>query len=161
MKFVLLFGSLFLLASCSTTHYYIVRHGEKEPSDGMMTTDVPLSEAGQQRAVALESTLHKEKIETIYATPYKRTQGTAQPLSTSLGIPIQTYNPQDTTFVSKLKTINNNVLVVGHSNTVDDIVNSLTGKSILKDLPDTQYGDLFIVKRKGNKYTFQQKHFGQ
>ena len=161
MKTVLLFGSLFFLASCTTTHYYIVRHAEKAPSDGMMTSDVPLSEAGENRAVVLGSALHTKNIQTIYATPYKRTQGTAQPLSKTLNIPVNTYDPRDTAFVTKLKAIKNNVLVVGHSNTVDDLVNGLTGKSHLKDLPDTQYGDLFIVKRRGNKYSFETKHFGQ
>ena len=161
MRSILLFAYLFTLASCSTTNYYIVRHAEKVPSDGMMTSDVPLSEAGKARAVALDGVLHNRKIKTIYATPYLRTQGTAQPLSTTIGVPVETYKPGDTAFLQQLKSINNNVLVVGHSNTVDDIVNSLTGKSLLKDLPDTQYGDLFIVKKKGRKYSFVQKHFGQ
>ena len=160
MKAILLFGSLFLLASCST-NYYIVRHAEKVPSDGMMTSDVPLSEQGKQRAAALEKALHNKKIQNIYATPYQRTQATAQPLSTAINVPINTYDPRDSFFVSKLKDINSNVLVVGHSNTVDDIVNGLTGEKLLTDLPETQYGDLFIVKRKGRKYTFTQKHFGQ
>lgn len=161
MKIVLLFSSLLFLASCSTTNYYIVRHGEKVPSDGMMTSDVPLSEAGERRAIALDSALQGKSIQAIYATPYKRTQGTAQPFSKTTNIPINSYDPRDTAFVTKLKSLQRNVLVVGHSNTVDDIVNGLTGKSHLKDLPDTQYGDLFIVKRKGKKYSFETKRFGQ
>jgi hypothetical protein len=52
------------------------------------------------------------------------------------------------------------VLVVGHSNTVDDIVNGLMGVKTLSDLPETQYGDLFIVKRKKGRYSFEQGRFG-
>lgn len=161
MRIFLLFAFLLLLASCSTTNYYVVRHAEKAPSDGMMTSDVPLSAQGEARAVALVDVLKDKKIKTIYATPYKRTQGTVQPLSTSIGVPIQTYDPRDTSFVRNVKGTNNNILIAGHSNTVDDIVNGLTGKSLLKDLPETQYGDLFIIKKKGSKYSLQQQRFGQ
>jgi hypothetical protein len=53
------------------------------------------------------------------------------------------------------------MLIVGHSNTVDDIVNQLIGRTIIQgDLPETQYGDLFIVKKKGKKFIFKQQHFG-
>lgn len=160
MRLFLFFALLILCASCTTTNYYIVRHAEKAPSDGMMTSDVPLSAEGEARATALVNVLKDKKVKGIYATPYKRTQGTVQPLSASIGVPIQTYDPRDTSFVHKLKGINSNILVAGHSNTVDDIVNGITGKSILKDLPDTQYGDLFIVKKKGGKYTLRQERFG-
>ena len=54
-----------------------------------------------------------------------------------------------------LYTRDGNVLVVGHSNTVDDIVNGLMGISEFSDLPDTEYGSLFIVKKKGNKYSVE------
>jgi hypothetical protein len=47
------------------------------------------------------------------------------------------------------------VLVVGHSNTVDDIVNGLTGRAEMTDLADNEYGNAFIVKRKGSSYTFE------
>ena len=161
MRIFLLFAFLLLLASCSTTNYYVVRHAEKAPSDGMMTSDVPLSAQGEARAVALVDVLKDKKIKTIYATPYKRTQGTVQPLSTSIGVPIQNYDPRDTSFIRKVKAANNNVVIAGHSNTVDDIVNGISGQNLLQDLPETQYGDLFIVKKKGGKYKLEQKRFGQ
>jgi hypothetical protein len=45
---------------------------------------------------------------------------------------------------------------------VDDIVNNLVGQTkISGDLPDSQYGDLFVVERKGKKYSFDKKHFGK
>lgn len=161
MRNSIIISLLVLCASCSTTNYYIVRHAEKAPSDGMMTSDVPLSAEGEARAQALVDVLKNKKIQTIYATPYKRTRGTVQPLSTSMGVPVQTYDPRDTSFIHKVKSINQSVLIAGHSNTVDDLVNGLTGKSLLKDLPETQYGDLFIVKKKGGKYSLQQQRFGQ
>ena len=161
MKRSLRFLPLVFMLSCSTTHYYVVRHAEKAAADNMMTSDVPLSEAGQQRAVALKDALGRKNIQHIYSTNFIRTKATAQPLSTAISIPVETYNPADSTFTNKLKTINGNVLVVGHSNTVDNIVNGLTGQNLLQDLPDSQYGDLFIINKKGTRYRFKQGHFGQ
>ena len=161
-KFIFLI--VLVLLSCKTTSYYIVRHAEKETStaNNTMTSDVPLSSAGKQRAEALKELLVKEHIKHVFSTNYIRTKSTAQPLVDAIHIPIEIYDPKDPQFVSKLKTLNGNVLVVGHSNTVDDLVNELTGKKeIQTDLPDSAYGDLFVVKKKGKRITFQRKHFGQ
>ena len=159
-KSILLIAALILL-SCKTTTYYIVRHAEKETAN-TMTSDVSLSEIGKQRAEALKDLLQKENIKYIFSTNFMRTRSTAQPLATAINIPIEIYDPKDPDFVSKLKSLNGNVLIVGHSNTVDDLVNDLTGKKeINRDLPDSAYGDLFVVKKKGNQFTFERKHFGQ
>lgn len=160
IKCFLLF-TVFIFTSCSTT-YYVVRHAEKEVTTNMMTSDVPLSAAGKERAEALKSNLQSKKIRHIYSTNYIRTKGTAQSLSDAIGIPIQTYDPRDTAFVNKIKNLGKgNVLIVGHSNTVDDIINRFTGKPTLQDLPDTQYGDIFIIRKKGDKYTYSKERFGQ
>jgi phosphohistidine phosphatase SixA len=164
-KSFLLLATIFFL-SCKTTTYYIVRHAEKESSTIMsantMTSDVPLSEAGKQRAAALKTELQKENIKYIFSTNYIRTKSTAQPLADAINVPIEIYDPKDPGFIGKLKSLNGNALVVGHSNTVDDLVNELTGKKeINTDLPDSSYGDLFIVKKNGNKLRFETKHFGQ
>lgn len=153
--------SISFLVSCSTTRYYIVRHAEKETATAM-SSDVPLSEAGRQRAEALNELLKNEHIQHIYSTNYVRTRQTAQPLASSLGKSIELYQPGDTSFIHRIRNEKDNVLIVGHSNTVDDLVNGLMqGKSIATDLPETQYGDLFIVKRKGKKFSFEQRKFGQ
>lgn len=164
-KSILLLATLFLL-SCKATTYYIVRHAEKESSTTMSSTsmsgDVPLSEAGKQRAQALKDLLQRENIKHIFSTNYIRTKSTAQPLADAIQVPVEIYDPKDQQFISKLKLVNGNALVVGHSNTVDDLVNELTGKKEINgDLADSEYGDLFIVRKKGNKLTFEKKHFGQ
>jgi 2,3-bisphosphoglycerate-dependent phosphoglycerate mutase len=158
----LLASLLVLLVSCkATTVYYVVRHAEKETTTGM-SADVPLSVQGKQRAEALREMLKDEKIKEIYSTNYIRTKSTAQPLADLLHVNVETYSPSDTSFVTRVKTSSKgNVLIVGHSNTVDDIVNKLTGKTeVAGDLPDSEYGDLFVVKKKGNHYSFERKHFG-
>ena len=152
---------ILFLASCKTTTYYVVRHAEKEAAN-TMTNDVPLSAEGRQRAEALKDVLLDKKIQSIYSTNYLRTKSTAQPLAEAKNIVIQMYDPRDTGFVSRVKSLHGgDVLIVGHSNTVDDIVNKLEGKTVIPgDLPESEYGDLFVVKRKGKKYSFEKKHFG-
>jgi phosphohistidine phosphatase SixA len=157
-KSIALVITLFLF-SCKTTSYYIVRHAEKETST--MTSDVPLSDAGKQRAQALKELLQKENIKYIFSTNYIRTKSTAQPLADAIHVPVEIYDPKDQQFISKLKSLKGNALIVGHSNTVDDLVNQLAGKKEINgDLPDSEYGDLFVVKKKGRKLTFEKKHFG-
>jgi phosphohistidine phosphatase SixA len=153
-----------VLLSCKTTSYYIVRHAEKETTmtTTTMTSDVPLSAMGKQRAEALKTLLQNENIKHVFSTNYIRTKSTAQPLVDAIQIPIETYDPKDPQFVSKLKGLNGNALIVGHSNTVDDVVNELTGKKEIQgDLPDSAYGDLFVVKKKGKRMIFEKKHFGR
>jgi phosphohistidine phosphatase SixA len=157
------FIALISLFSCKTaTTYYIVRHAEKETT-ATMTTDVPLSAAGKERAEALKAVLMPKSVTHIYSTNTIRTVSTALPLSSSIDLMIELYDARDTSFVTKLRKIDKGrLLVVGHSNTVDDIVNNLVGQTkIAGDLPDSQYGDLFVVKRKGRKYSFEKKHFGK
>jgi 2,3-bisphosphoglycerate-dependent phosphoglycerate mutase len=162
MRYMFVLAVLF--ASCKTTSFYVVRHAEKEasgPADAM-TTDVPLSAAGAERAVALKNQLQNAGIGTIYSTATFRTTATARPLSAATGTAIQLYDATNPLFIKQLvRHRGAPVLVVGHSNTVDDIVNTLTGKNLLQDLPDTQYGDLYIVRLKGKKAELEQSRYGK
>jgi len=157
-----------VLTGCSSTRYYIVRHAEKaivtKDSVGMMANNPPLSEPGKVRAFVLRDELKSEHIKSIYSTNTIRTISTAQPLSDLTGVPIVVYSPSKDSadaFTSRLKNTKGNVLVVGHSNTVDDIVNRLTGRpDIAGDLADAEYDNLFIVTKKGKKWTFTRKKYG-
>ena len=144
-----------LLTSCSHS-YYIVRHAEKATQSANMSSDVPLTEQGTQRAVALKNILQNKKIGEVYSTNTIRTRSTAQPTADYFHLAIQTYGPMpDTGFIRLLRSTKKNVLIVGHSNTVDDIVNMLCGvKKVQGDLADTEYSKLFVVKRKGKKSYF-------
>ena len=98
-----------LFSSCATTtSYYIVRHAEKDAGTTMTagtvrTSDVPLSQQGMKRAEALNSQLQGKKISKIYSTNTIRTKSTAEPLSKSIGVPIQIYDAVDSGFVQLLK----------------------------------------------------------
>lgn len=163
MRFILLSVCLLiLLVSCSRNTFYIVRHAEKATAAPNMTSDVPLSVEGEKRAITLKETLAKKKIEYVFSTQTIRTTSTAKPLAELKGLAIQPYSPKDTVdlFIKRIKAIRKgSVLIVGHSNTVDDLVNKMTGQNLLSDLPDSEYDNLFIVKRKGTKYLFERKKY--
>ena len=168
MKYLLLIA-LVSLTACGNT-IYIVRHAEKEPvpagATQMMASDPPLSEAGKQRAIHLRDRLQQERIRYIFSTNTPRTLTTAQPLNEELGnTHIEVYSSKKDSmdqFIAHLKSIKKgNILVVGHSNTIDDIANKLCSKTVVPgDLDEKEYNNLFVVKRKGAKYFFLRKSYG-
>jgi 2,3-bisphosphoglycerate-dependent phosphoglycerate mutase len=162
MRHLFILVLIVVVSSCSKTTYYIVRHAEKAIAAANMSTDVPLTTVGEQRAINLKNLLQNKNIGYIFSTSTIRTTSTANPLSAATGVPVQLYNHRDTLdqFILRLKSIKKkNVLIVGHSNTVDDLVNKLMNQTLLKDLQDSEYDNLFIVKRKGKKYSFEQKKY--
>jgi 2,3-bisphosphoglycerate-dependent phosphoglycerate mutase len=151
------FPILFLaicFASCKSTTYYISRHAERA---GTMSSDPQLTPEGEKQALDLRNYLRGKSINGIYSTNFARTKATAKPTSELFNVPVNLYNPaQANNIIDSLKSTNkNNILIVGHSNTVDDIVNRFTGSNTMTDLPETEYGSLFIVKKKGSSYTFE------
>jgi hypothetical protein len=59
-----------------------------------------------------------------------------------------------------MKAIKKNVLIVGHSNTVDDIVNGIGGsKYVPGDLADSAYSNLFKIRVTGSKIKFYRLNF--
>ena len=158
---IVVFAVVALVSCASTNTFYVVRHAEKAASNSNMTSDVPLSAAGTERADALRDLLKDKKIVRIYSTNYQRTKNTAAPLAAALGIPVETYNPADSAFFKKLRGQKGRTLIVGHSNTVDDVVGALMGARQFADLPDSQYGDLWILTKKGDKWTLSRQKFGK
>lgn len=165
MRIVIAISLVFLLVSC-TQRIYIVRHAEKAvPSTGVMmnASDPPLSETGERRAKALAIQMSHRKIQHIYSTNTIRTRSTAEGVSQAAGVPVQLYNTRDSLpyFINSIKALKKgNILIVGHSNTVDDLVNDISGeKYVPGDLKDDEYSNLFILKRKGKGYAFERKTF--
>lgn len=145
---------VFVFASCKTTTYYISRHAERA---GTMSNDPQLTPEGEKQALDLRDYLKNKNIKGIYSTNFNRTKATARPASEQFNLPITIYNPQQANnMLDSFKATNkNNILIVGHSNTVDDMVNRLMGANTMTDLPETEYGSLFVVKKKGSSYTFE------
>jgi phosphohistidine phosphatase SixA len=152
MKFIaslLIISSV--LTSCSHT-YYVVRHAEKDTGNqgaAMMAVDPRLSEAGKLRAEKLKEILRDKKIANVFATGTIRAKSTAQPTADHFGLAVQLYSITDSSFFVQLKKLKSNVLIVGHSNTVKNIVNGLCSEEKIKsDLGDNEYNHLFMVRYK-------------
>jgi phosphohistidine phosphatase SixA len=126
----------------------LVRHAERADAGmsgaGSMATDPDLSDVGRARSESLARMLKDAGIVAIYVTEFKRTQQTAAPLAKALGIEAITV-PANTpgTLLEALKTAGGNVLVVGHSNTVPDLLRGL-GVTAVK-IDDKEFDNLFVV----------------
>lgn len=169
MPRILLCLLIIIFSSCGSVKYYIVRHAEKETASAgtMMSTpdDPPLSAAGRVRAIELREVMKGKRIRYIFSTNTVRTIATVQPFDELRGATkIELYNTRDSLdhLIQKLKEIKKgNSLIVGHSNTVDDIVNKLCGETkIPGDLPDSEYDNLYIVTKKGSHFKFENKTYG-
>ena len=159
-KFLALFIAFSFLSACSHT-YYIVRHAEKETPSANMSNDVPLSDKGKARAEALKELMKDKSIKAIYSTKTQRTQNTAKPTAEYFKLDILSYGPSpDSAFIASMKALRKNVLIVGHSNTVDDIVNGIgRNKYVPGDLPDSAYSNLFILKVRNGRVRFLRLNF--
>lgn len=161
MKYLFILVTI-VFVSCSHS-YYIVRHAEKASASAtMMSSDVSLSDQGKARAEALKETLKDKNIRYVFSTNFIRTKSTVQPTAGYFKLQTEIYGPTpDSMFISKLRSLKKNVLIVGHSNTVDDVVNMLCGKTEVNgDLKESEYDNLFIVKKKGKHYIFRNEHYG-
>ena len=143
---------------------YIVRHAEKDTGGG---NDPAISAIGRERAGDLFRALKKKKIDLIFVSQYKRTGMTADSLRIYQHIDTVQY-AADVTGDKLFEKIHlragkaKNILVVGHSNTLPGIVRKagVAGYTV-KDIPDNEYDNLFIVKQRKGKATLQQKKFGK
>lgn len=165
------FGLLFLLFSLSSgmpvakdTVIYIVRHAEKETSD-VKNNDPDLSAEGRERAEALNKVLAKQKLSAIYSTKYKRTNQTAAPVAQRHGVPVKTYDANDPVAIAKSikeNFIHKKVLIVGHSNTILELVKAFGETPPVDKLNDDDYDLLFtiIIDKKGST-TLRAQRFGK
>jgi broad specificity phosphatase PhoE len=145
MKWVV---SLFLIfavlasATAAPSAIFIVRHAEKASNTDK---DPDLAEAGRARAESLAKMLKDASITAIYATEFKRTQQTAAPVAKALGIQLTIVPAKDTaTLSAKLRDLHGNALVVGHGNTIPDLIKAL-GVETLVNIAETDYDNLLVV----------------
>ena|SRR5438093_13620424 len=134
----------------------LVRHAEKAIDSN--EPGVPLSEAGRARAARLAQMLAGVGVTAIYATETDRARQTAEPLARALKLDVRTYSPRDPAgklapqlLLDRLKKDDASgvVLVVGHQNTVPELLAAL-GDPEKIEIGDKQFDDLFVVVPKLN-----------
>ena len=108
---------------------YLVRHAEKE-AEANDPEDPSLSSCGELRVQALARILSDIRLEKIYSTPFERTLGTARPIAQAKQLNIEIYDPSRLgEFSQLLLDMQQDALVVGHSNTTGVLAGLLAGKS--------------------------------
>ena len=121
---------------------FLVRHAEKATAGG---NNPELSSVGHERAGALARILKDSGITAIFATEFKRTQETAAPTAKATQITPTIIPAHDiASLVEKLRSLKGNALVVGHGNTIPDVVKAL-GFASEVNIPENDYSELLVV----------------
>jgi broad specificity phosphatase PhoE len=137
-----------LLPAGASAAVFVVRHAEKQTEDN--AKEVPLSDAGRARASRLATILRDAKILAVYSTDTVRTLATAEPLARAAHIQPVLYETAGTDAMKSLadrirrEHPSDNVLVVGHSNTVGPLLQAL-GCTETVDVKGGEYDGLWVV----------------
>jgi phosphohistidine phosphatase SixA len=144
---------------------YIIRHAEKQSAQPMATAkdeDPPLSPEGQLRAMGLVEDIPVRELDAIYVTKTKRSYDTASAVIALTGIEPIYYPPRDVDgLVARVrKRHGESVLVVGHSNTIPALLRGLGVQEPI-EIPEDQYGDLWVVTVGPGGTTLETRRFGE
>jgi broad specificity phosphatase PhoE len=158
MKYLALLLLMFVLATSLVSAQpvaVIVRHAEKLTGGG---NDPDLSPSGRERAETLARILKDARITAIFTSEFKRTQETAAPTARELLVTPTIAPAKDTaSLAAKLRTANGTVLVVGHADTIPNLLKSL-GIDAEINIPDNDYTELFVITL-GEKPQFLRLHY--
>ena len=134
---------------------FLVRHAEKEDEPRQ---DPPLKKEGVARSQELARLLANAGIKSIYTSQFTRTKSTAEPTAAKLGLTVASIslrsNPANPRLIAEESTAEvvnkimerpgENVLIVGHSNSVPDVIKMLGG-DVVPTIDERKFNDLFIV----------------
>jgi len=121
---------------------FIVRHAEKASTSDK---NPDLSPEGQKRADALANVLKNSQITAVFVTEFKRTQETAAPTARAAHVSPTVIAAKDIgVLVERLRSLNGNALVVGHGNTIPDLLKAL-GIATPVSVPEDDYAEIFAV----------------
>jgi broad specificity phosphatase PhoE len=136
---------------------FVVRHAERADqgaapmpptAQGMIPNDPSLSEAGTARAAKLAALLASADVKHIFTTEFKRTRETAAPLAGKLKVDaVMSASRDPQPLIDAVRKTTGNVLIVGHSNTVPDLLKRLGLKETIA-IAENEYDNLFILVRR-------------
>ncbi len=125
---------------CQPTQVLLVRHADRQGQSDA------LSAVGLTRAQELAFLLEDAGIRAIYTSEAARTQQTAAPLARRLGLTPVVVNASDVAGLVntiRLNRAGQKVLIVGHSNTLPQIITALGGPAITID--SNEYDTLYLL----------------
>ena len=134
---------------------FLIRHAEREDEPRQ---DPPLKKEGIARSQELARLLSSAGIKAIFTSQFTRTKQTAEPLATKLGLTPTPFtlksnpsNPRQIAAESTAEVTNKilerageSVLVIGHSNSIPDVIKMLGG-DVVPTIDERKFDDLFIV----------------
>ncbi|MBW8524434.1 histidine phosphatase family protein [Chryseobacterium chendengshani] len=141
----------------------LLRHAEKEN----VGNDPELSADGKMRAEELKKILKNVHVDAVFTTPFNRTRQTVAPLAAEKNLLIKEYSPKETPqqFIENIIAQNRGkvVVIVGHSNTIPEMVKILSDNTIDPKINDAQFDNLFVIKNSSVSGTVSavQKKFGK
>ena len=149
---------------------FLIRHAERQDEPRQ---DPPLTDAGVARSQALARLLSNAGVKAIFTSQFTRTKQTGEPLATKLGLTVTPFtlklnpsNPRQIAEESTAEVTNKilersgqSVLVVGHSNSIPDVIKMLGGDTV-PTIDERKFDDLFIVTvyAKGKAKVVQMKY---
>jgi phosphohistidine phosphatase SixA len=152
------------------TTVFLIRHAEKADAP---PEDPPLNEKGNARAQELARMLEGAGVKAIYTSQFLRARQTGETLAKKLGLTVTPLalkmspsNPRQVSEQSMAEIVNkiyeragDAALVVGHSNTVPEVIRMLGG-DIVPKIDEKKFDDLFIVTvyAKGKAKVVQMKY---
>lgn len=100
---------------------------------------------GERRSEALSEFLQDVNLDAIYSTDYTRTRNTAAPTAAAKNLDVEIYDASDLAAMAELLlAANQDILVVGHSNTTAVLAGLLVGKE-LGDIDLSIYDRIYQV----------------
>jgi len=118
----------------------LIRHAEREPAG----TDPSLSASGRRRAKLLADMLADAGIGAIFTSKFKRTKETAAPIAQRLNLAPARIDDNVSTAAQQVRAAADRVLVVGHSDTVPELIAELGGPQVT--IPDTAFDRFFVLR---------------
>lgn len=119
---------------------YVMRHLQKATGP-----DPGLTNEGRSNARRLAYRFGRYGLSAIYVSTTRRARETAAPLAARLRLTPKLYDPSDTAgLIARVNGEPGRVLIVGHSNTVPDIVERLGGARPA-DISEDRFGDIWQV----------------
>ena len=128
-------------ATPAQPNIYVMRHLHTPAG----VSDPDLTDEGKKYAAAVSHSFQRDPPDVIYVSSTKRAQQTAAPLAERLKLTPKIYDPRDTPgLIASVSAETGTVLIVGHSNTVPDIVEKLGGQRP-DDLSHEDFGDIWHI----------------
>jgi len=145
------------LSAAGPTTVILVRHAEKLEGSG----DVSLSPAGKKRADDLARVVGSANLRAIYVSTLKRTQDTAIPAASKLGLTVARINEPAAILTDiRKRHSGETVLVVHHSNTLPKVASAFGIPEKSVPIAENEFDALFILTDTGTSATVVKLRYG-